>query len=227
MVNAGTPCDDGPPMKRTLAGTALVLVLAACTGDSGRELASYYDPQGRFATSLPAANDLSVTQPQPSQGGPTLLTGVVATPPQPSPSPQTGFGGGFNVAQATTEVTDQTIYQAFVVTTDTFETIEQMSLFFLTSDPAVDVVLDDRILVDEQEARLVVADVRQQGTVLSSVAAAFALGTGEPRTGFLVAAVFPPGAWDEERGDFLRVLDSFRTGLPPALAAIPMGPAGL
>jgi hypothetical protein len=219
MVNAGTPCDHGPIVRTILAAAALVLGLAACSQGSERELARYYDPEGHFATSLPAANDLSVTPPQPSQGGPTLLTGVVATPPQASPSPQPGFGGG---AVAGSETVDQTIYQAFVVTTDTFETVEQMSLFFLTGDPAIDVVLDDPVRVDGQDARLVVADVRQQGTVTASWAAAFALGTGEPRTGFLIAAVFPPGGWDDERRDFLRVLDSFRTGVPPGLAAFPM-----
>jgi hypothetical protein len=206
--------------------TALLLLLAACSGEHGREFARYYDPEGHFVTSLPAANDLVVTLPQSAPGGPALLTGVVASPPQPSPPPQTGgFGGGFNVAQAT-ETPDQTTYRALVVTTESFETVEEMSLFFLTSDPLVDVVIDDRVEIDDLPGRLVVADVRQEGAVTASVAAAFALGDGEPREGFFVAAVFPPGTWDDERADFFRVLDSFRLTVPPGLGPFPMAATG-
>ncbi|MGZ5352989.1 MAG: hypothetical protein ACXWYN_08745 [Actinomycetota bacterium] len=214
-------------MRRIVPATALLVVLAACSGDQGRELARYYDPEGHFVTSLPAANDLVVTLPQSAPGGPALLTGVVASPPQPSPPPQTagGFGRGFNLQQ-TTEMPDQTTYRALVITTESFETVEEMSLFFLTSDPLVDVVIDDPVEIDGLPGRLVVADVRQEGAVTASVAAAFALGDGEPREGFFVAAVFPPDTWNDERGDFLRVLESFELTFSPGLGAFPMGATG-
>ena len=190
----------------------------ACEGGEGRELARYYDPEGYFVTSLPAADDLVVTPPQPAVDGPELLTGVVATPPQPSPAPQPGFGRGFAVSQ--TEAPDQTVFRAFAITTDRFADLGEMGLFLLTGDPATDVQVDDDIRIDGLEGRLVVADLKQEGTVTRSVAAAFTLGIDG--TGFLVAAAFPPGGWGGERGDFLRMVESFRTRISPGLAAFPV-----
>jgi hypothetical protein len=142
----------------------------------------------------------------------------VATPPQPSPSPQTGFGGG--LAAAATETPDQTIYQALAVTSDAFSSLDEMSLFFLTGDPAMDVVVDEPVRIDGNDGRLLVADVTQGGTVTASIAAAFTLGADS--TGYVVAAVFPPDTWDDERGDFLRVLESFRGPVPPGMRALPV-----
>jgi hypothetical protein len=195
----------------------LALALAACSSGSGREFARYYDPSGYFVTNLPAANDLSVMPAQSVPSGPSVLSGVVATPPQPSPSPA---GGSPLPDIAATEAPDQTIYRAIVVTTDTFETLDEMALFFLTADPVIDVTLDDAVRIDGHEARLIVADVNQEGTVTASLAVAITLGRG--RTGFLVMAVFPPGQWEEERGDFFRVLESFRTEMPPGMETFPV-----
>ncbi|HSJ51099.1 MAG TPA: hypothetical protein VLA90_07430 [Actinomycetota bacterium] len=206
-------------MRRLIAASAATAVFSACGGGDGRELARYYDPGGYFITSLPAANELVVTPPQPALDGPGLLTGVVARPPQPSPAPQQGFGMR-GMAFSQTEVPDQTVYQAFAITTDGFEDLGDMGLFLLTADPSTDVQVDDEIRIDGLEARLVVADVKQDGAVTASVAAAFTLGS--EGTGFLVAAIFPPGQWDSERGDFFRMVDSFRTGMSPGLAAFPI-----
>jgi hypothetical protein len=206
---------------RPIAAIALTIVLAACAGDGGRELVRYYDPQGYFATSLPAADELVVTPPQPALEGPGLLTGVVARPPQPSQEPQVGFGRGLaaGAAQAQQEA-DRTVYQAFAITTGDFEDLGEMGLFLLTGDPATDVQIDDEVRIDGLEARLVVADVKQDGSVAATVAAAFTLGTDG--TGFLVAALFPPGQWDRERPDFFRMMDSFRTQISPGLAGFPV-----
>lgn len=54
----------------------------------------------------------------------------------------------------------------------------------------------------------------------SSVAAAVSLGTGGD--GYLVAAIFPSGGWDAERADFLRVLASFRAGVPLGFSTFPV-----
>jgi hypothetical protein len=216
MVNAPTPCDHDRTVKRVLATAMLAILLAACSGESGREFASYYDPEGYFATSLPAANDLAVMPAQAAPEGPSILSGVVATPPQPSPSPA---GGGLADISATQDL-DQTTYRAIVVTTDSFGSLDEMVLYFLTADPIVDVTLDEPLRIDGHEARLIVADVTQEGTTTASVAAAVTLGPAG--TGFLVIAVFPPGGWDDERGDFLRVLESFRTTLPPGIEQFPM-----
>lgn len=201
---------------RIAAMGVVAFALGACSGDDGRELARYYDERGLFTVDLPAENDIVVTQPQPAQDGPGLLTGVVSSPPAPSPQAQAGLGS----ALAPTEIPDQTIYQAFAVTAASFEDLDEMALYFLTGDPVVDVVVDDRIRVDGQVGRLVVADVRSDGEVTASVAAALTLGDG--RTGYLLAAVFPPGSWDDERSDFERVLGSFRTQVPPGLTTFPV-----
>jgi hypothetical protein len=216
MVNARTPCDHVRTVKRLVAAAFLAFLLAACSGEPGREFARYYDPEGYFVTSLPAANDLAVMPAQDAPEGPSILSGVIATPPQPSPSPA---GGGLVDVGATQDL-DQTTYRAIVVTTDSFQTLDDMALFFLTADPIVDVTLDEPLRIDGHEARLIVADVTQEGTTTASVAAAVTLGGGE--TGFLVIAVFPPGGWEGERGDFLRVLESFRTTLPPGMEQFPM-----
>lgn len=205
-------------VKRILAVAGLGLVLAACSGEGGREFARYYDPLGFFTTNLPAANSISVTPPQSGQDGPGFLTGVIATPPQPSASPQAGIGGAFNVAQ--TEPPDQTIYEAFAVTTTDFESLLDMGLFFLTGDPAVDLQMDESVMMDGLEGRLLVADVENDGQVTASVAVVLTLGEGG--TGYLLVAIFPPGEWDEERPDFLRVLDSFRVDVPPGLRTHPV-----
>jgi hypothetical protein len=190
----------------------------SCARDSGREFARYYDEQGLFALNLPAANDITVTPPQPAQSGPGLLTGVVSSPPAPSPSPASGIGGGLgDIASAEP---DQTVYQAFAVTADGFDTLDQMELYFLSGDPIVDVVIDDPARLDGNPARLIVADIDQGGEITSSVAAAMTLGDGA--TGYLVVAIFPAGGWEDERVDFERIVRSFRADVPPGLETFPV-----
>jgi hypothetical protein len=192
----------------------------ACARDSGRDFARYYDEQGLFAVNLPAANDITVTPPQPAENGPGLLSGVVSSPPAPSPSPASGaFGGGIDVAAEGEP--DQTFYQAFAVTADGFDDLDQMSLYFLTGNPIVDVTIDDPTRLDGEPGRLIVADIDRGGQVTSSVAAAMTLGDGA--TGYLIVAIFPPGGWDDERDDFERIVRSFRTDVPPGLETFPVG----
>lgn len=206
-----------PSMRRIVALAAIPLILAACSGSSGRALARYYDPGGRFSTNLPAANDITVASPQPGGTGPGILAGVIAAPPQPSPSPSTSLGAP-NFAQS--QPSDQTIYEAFVVTTDTFPTVSAMTLYYLTSDPAIDVQVEQNVKVGGSAGRLVVANVTRSGSTTASLAAAMSL--GHAGTGYLVAAIFPPGQWDHERDDFLRVLASFRPNVPPGLGTFPL-----
>ena len=209
-------------MKRVptlLVSLIALLPCVACAKDSGREFARYYDEQGMFALNLPAANDITVTPPQPAESGPGLLTGVVSSPPAPSPSPASGaFGGGIDVAAQGEP--DQTIYQAFAVTADGFDDLDQMALYFLTGNPIVDVAVDDPTRVDGEPGRLIVADIVRSGEVTSSVASAMTLGDGA--TGYLIVAIFPPGGWDDERDDFERIVRSFRTDVPPGLETFPV-----
>jgi hypothetical protein len=209
-------------MKRLplLAAVTGVLLLGGCSQDEGRDLARYYDEQGLFTVDLPAENELVVTPPQPAHEGPGLLTGVVSSPPAPSPQAQPGLGS----ALTPTEQTDQTIYQAFAVTSDDFEDLDEMALYFLTGDPIVDVAVDRHAQLDGETARLVVADIRSEGEVTATVAVAVTLGDG--RTGYLVAAIFAPGSWEDERSDFERVLRSFRAQVPPGLTTFPVAAEG-
>jgi len=205
---------------RALPISLIALVLfAACAREQSRDFERYYDDQGLFTVNLPEANDITVTPPQAAgQGGAGLLAGVVSSPPAPSPTPAPAFGGGLGVDS--TQQTDQTIYQAFAVTTDSFDDLDQMALYFLTGDPVVDVVIDNPTELDGDPGKLVVADVRNGGQVNASVAAAMTLGDGS--TGYLIAAVFPPGGWDGERGDFERVVESFNSHVPPGFDTFPV-----
>ena len=208
-------------MQKVPLRAAFLIVLGAltaCSNDPAREFARYYDEEGLFTLNLPAANDVTVTQPQTGQEGPDLLTGVVSSPPAPSPSPASAFGGGFGGAAE--EPPDQVVYQAFAVASQGFEDLDEMALFFLTSDPVIDVVIDDRAKMGGDDARLIVADVTNGGDVTAGVAAAMTLGDGE--TGYLIAAVFPPGGWDSEQADFQRIVESFRSNVPPGLRTFPV-----
>jgi len=209
------------PMRRVptlLVSLIILLPCVACAHDSGREFARYYDEQGLFTLNLPAANEITVTPPQPAERGPGFLTGVISSPPAPSPSAASGAFGGIDVAAQGEP--DQTVYRAFAVTADGFDDLDQMALRFLTGDPIVDVVIDDPTRVDGDPARLIVADIDQAGEVTASVAAAMTLGDGA--TGYLILAVFPPGGWDEERDDFELIVRSFRTNVPPGLETFPV-----
>ena len=108
---------------------------------------------------------------------------------------------------------DQTIYQAFAVTADGFDDLDQMALYFVTGNPIVDVTIDDPTRVDRDPGRLIVADIDQGGEVTSSVAAAMTLGDGSDRLSD--RRDLPPGGWDDERDDFERIVRSFRTDVPP------------
>jgi hypothetical protein len=214
-------------MRRTVLralGPVLVtaLALAACVSAKERQLAFYYDPQRLFSTRLPAANEIRAVPPEAASGGPRVLSGVISLPPVPSPSPQSPFGGlGSGLAQQVTP-SDRTVYEVFAVTTDAFADLDAMAVAVITGDPSVDVRGERAVRMDGLPARLVVADIVRGGETLSSVAVAMTL--GERGTGYLLLAIFPPGQWETEEPDFLRVLGSFRTETPPPVWTYPLAP---
>lgn len=224
MVNALPGCDHEAVRRTVLLVLALGLGLTACASAKDRDLARYYDPERLFSTRLPAANTISVVPPQPVQDGPTVLSGVISEPPLPSPSPQAQFGGiGSGLAQSTAPA-DRTIYEAFAVTTDVFDGLPDMSLYFITGDPTIDLREQRPIEIAGTPGRLVVVDAVRDGQVRASLAVAMSLGSGG--TGYIIAAIFPPGQWDAEEPDFLRVVDSFRTEVPPVLRTYPLTDEG-
>jgi hypothetical protein len=209
-------------MRRTVIATALAaMALLACSTGKNRDFARYYDPEGLFSANLPAANDIAVAPSEPPSQGPSVLTGVVSTPPAPSPSPSSAFGGGLtDLTAQTTQPQDQTVYEALAVTTGTFQDLPQMALAFLTGNPVVDVQIEQEMRVGGNAGELIVADVVRQGQKVAGVAAAFTL--GQQGVGYIVLAIFPPGDWTNERSDFLKVVASFRPGVPPGMRAFPL-----
>ncbi|HET7870153.1 MAG TPA: hypothetical protein VFM85_07540 [Actinomycetota bacterium] len=209
-------------MRRTAIATAMAAVaLVACSTGRNRDFARYYDPEGLFSANLPAANDVVVESSEPTSQGSSVLTGVVSTPPAPSPSPSSAFGGGLtDLAGETSGPQDQTVYGALAVTTGTFEGLPQMALTFLTGDPMVDVQIEDEMPLGGMAGELIVADIVRDDQKVSGVAAAFTL--GRQGVGYIVLAIFPPGDWANERSDFLKVAGSFRPGVPPGMRAFPL-----
>lgn len=209
-------------MRRTAIATAMAaMALVACSTGKNRDFARYYDPEGLFSANLPAANDIAVAPSEPPSQGPSVLTGVVSTPPAPSPSPSSAFGGGLtDLAAQTTEPQDQTVYEALAVTTGTFQDLPQMALAFLTGNPIVDVQVEEEMRLGGNAGELIVADVVRQGQKVAGVAATFTL--GQQGVGYIVLAIFPPGDWANERSDFLKVVASFRPGVPPGMRAFPL-----
>jgi hypothetical protein len=52
------------------------------------------------------------------------------------------------------------------------------------------------------------------------LAAAFTL--GRQGVGYIVAAIFPAGDWNNQRSDFLKVVSSFQAEVPPGLRTFPL-----
>ena len=213
-------------MNRVLATAAVIsLLLAACSGSKGRDFERYYDPQGSFSTDLPVGNDVTQAPAQPgASGAPGLVAGVVSQPPQPSPSPASQFGGGLSSITQQQAAADQTTYEVFAVTTDSFQNVSQMVLYFLTGDPAIDVQIEQPLRFAGGDGTLVVANASRSGQTTAAIAAAFTLGTGG--TGYIVAAIFPPGDWEKERSDFEKIVASFTAAVPPGVQTIPLVTGG-
>lgn len=207
-------------LRAIVSGLALGLALAACASPKERELLRYYDPEHLFSARLPAANTISVLPPQQVEEGPSLLSGVISQPSLPSPSPPSRFGGiGEGLGQPPTPP-DRTVYEALAVSTETFDDLQDMALFFITGDPSIDVREQRDVRIDGLPGLLVVADSVQGGEARAGVAVAMTL--GREGTGYVLAAIFPPGQWEAEEPDFLRVLSSFRVETPPLLRTYPL-----
>lgn len=207
-------------LRRLLAMTAVVVsvIASGCGGTSSsptREFVRYHDPNGVFIADLPATHTLTASEPRAEgQTAPGILAGVVAEPPG-VPTPSSGIGRGIALSASP----DRTSFQVIVLTSGGFASLDEMVLSYLTADPLIDVREERPVLVGGDAGRLLVADVRSEGAATAGIAAAFSLGHGG--TGVILASVFPPGTWDAERADFLRLLRSFRTDLSPGELALP------
>jgi hypothetical protein len=197
-----------------LLGT-LVVLLSACSGGARRPLERYYDPNGLFSAELPAANDVTVVQPQNSSSGPSVLSGVFSSPPSTSPSP----GGTAALGAGTAVQSDQTVYRIFVITGDTFASPEDLSLVQM-SDPSADLKTQESTAIGGHDGLLVVADYKASDAGPAfSAASGFLLSGG---VGYWIFAAFPAGGWGGEQADFMSVLRSFRIDVPPGVPLAPL-----
>jgi hypothetical protein len=215
----GNPLWEDSPVRRTAGLAFLSLLVAACGAPSGRDLVRYHDPGAVFTALVPAGAAITVLEPRrATASSPGVLAGYLAEPPaQATPSPAGGLGGGLALSQT---AEDRTTFQALVVTTEGFSSIDDMTLYFLTGDTTFDVRLSRPIRVAGEAGRLIVADYVEGGSPVAGVAGAFSLGSDG--VGYLLAAIFPAGTWEAERDDFLAMVRAFSVRVPPQEAALPV-----
>jgi hypothetical protein len=201
-----------------LLPVGVALLLAGCSGRSGRPLERYYDPQGQFSAELPAANTVQVLQPQSGTSGPSLVTGVSSVPASPSPSAQS-VGDLSGLGAGTTTSSDQTQFDVLVIGNGSYQTPQDVALLQL-QDPAADLKVQQQITIGGRRGLLIVADYAATGTTPAySVASGFTL---NGPLAYWIRAVFPQGQWSSEEAGFLEMLRSFRTSVAPGvpLAAV-------
>jgi hypothetical protein len=201
-----------------LLPVGVALLLAGCSGRSGRPLERYYDPQGQFSAELPAANTVQVLQPQSGTSGPSLVAGVSSVPASPSPSAQS-VGDLSGLGAGTTTSSDQTQFDVLVIGNGSYQTPQDVALLQL-QDPAADLKVQQQITIGGRRGLLIVADYAATGTTPAySVASGFTL---NGPLAYWIRAVFPQGQWSSEEAGFLEMLRSFRTSVAPGvpLAAV-------
>jgi hypothetical protein len=210
-------------MRRLGLAIVLMVALAACSSGSSVATRRYYDPSGLFSARLPAANDLLVMPKQSVEGSAPLLSGVLAIPPQASPSPSNQpFSGG--VTPVTQQ--DTAIYAVFAVKASAAKSIGQFATSLLSGTVGPSLVMQQRISADGLQGLLAVVDHHDDTNPANDYtdASAFFL---QGDVGYWLRELFPPGQWGERREAFLLILRSFRPSVPPGLPAVPLGRPGL
>src|SRR5437588_4803864 len=227
MVGRSTPkTDNGSLVRRLLPIVSLFLALVACSSAGSVATTRYYDPDGLFTAQLPADTDLQVMPRQKVEGGPSLLSGVLATPAQPSPQPsnQPFAGGGI---QPVTTQQDSAIYAVFAVKAGGSTSLTQLANSLLTGTLSPDLVSQQRISAGGLQGLLAVVDHRDDtdpSRIVYTDASGFFL---DGTVGYWVRELFPPGQWGDRRDAFLRILRSFRPTVPAGLPAVPLVRPGL
>jgi hypothetical protein len=210
-------------MRRVLPLLAVLATLAACSNGQSVTTQRYYDPAGLFSTRLPAANDLLVMPKQAIEGNAPLLSGVLAIPPQASPSPSTQpFGGGI---QPVTQQ-DTAIYGVFVVRAAGVNSVGDLATTLLTGTMGPNLVSQRLISAGRLQGLLAVVDHHDDTNSANDYtdASAFFL---KGRVGYWIRELFPPGQWDQRRDTFMEILRSFRPTVPAGLPGVPLGRPGL
>ena len=200
-------------MSKVFIVAAAAALLSAC-GRTTPVLERYYDPRGYFSADFPAENVLQVIPPQEGAGAQEVVSGVASIPNQQSPQAGAGAFGGLPQPGAFSEQ-QGSVFVVYVLQARGLASVEDLAELH-TDAPGADVKLEEPIRVGGRPGVLVVADHEAQGASYSQ-ASAFVL---EGDAGYWIAALFPQGAWEEEREGFLRLLRTFRTEVPPAITAL-------
>ena len=219
MAGRRRPALTRSPLRSIALALALPLAVVAC-GGGGRELVAYHDPEGYFSIALPVGHDLMPSTPQEGPSGPGLLAGVTAEPPAAAAS---ALGATSTFVTAPTG--DETRFQVLVVSGETFRSVGDLALYFLTGDPGFDVIDQRASELGGLPARLIAGTASEDGVETVGVAAVFAL-SPDGSIAYVVASVFRPGGWPGERDDLLAVAAAFRTAVPPGFGSIPYVAAG-
>jgi hypothetical protein len=144
-------------MRRLPPALALGLTLAACSSGTSTATERYYDPAGLFSARLPAANDILVMPKQRVENSEPLLSGVLALPPQASPSP-----GALSVGTQPVTQQDTAIYAVFAVQTKAATSAADLGGKLLGSTITPTILSQRRIVAGGLHGVLAVADHRDQ-----------------------------------------------------------------
>jgi hypothetical protein len=212
-------------VKRRLVPVAVAALglLAGCSSSTPLTTQRYYDPGGFFSAQLPSANQLVVMPVQKISTELDLLSGVVALPQTPSPSPSQAFGGNA-LGQPATQ-TDTAWYSVAAVKAKGIANVTDLASKLLGETVNPKLEAQQRVIVDGLPGLLVVANhTNDAGDPDYSDASAFFL---YQDVGFWVRELFPYGEWDTRSHGFRQVMQSFQPGVPAGVVAVPLVQPGL
>ena len=196
---------------RTVGAAVAAALLAAGCGGGDADTVRYHDPERWFSADFPGDHVLSPIPPAEDGGGLSVLSGVVAAPPQET-QPAVGIGFG-----AQTETFDFAIYQILAVDTASVGSLDDFAALHASLSTTTDVRYRDHVTLGGRDALLVVGD-HTEGANEFGAASVF---TTFPNVAFWVIAVFPPGEWAGRSEAFFELVRSFRIGTPVGLGAVP------
>ena len=198
------------PGRRTVGAALAVALLTAGCGDDA-DTVRYHDPERWFSADFPGDHVLSPIPPAEDGGELSVLSGVVAAPPQET-QPAVGIGFG-----AQTETFDFAVYQILAVDTASVGSLDDFAALHASWSTTTDVRYRDHVTLAGRDALLVVGD-HTEGANEFGAASVF---TTFPNVAFWVIAVFPPGEWAGRSEAFFELVRSFRIGTPVGLGAVP------
>lgn len=199
---------------RTVGAAVAAALLAGGCGDADPGTIRYHDPQRWFSADFPRDHVLSPIPPAEDGGQLTVLSGVVAAPPQEA---QPGVGIGIGIG-AQAQTFDFAVYQILAVETSSVGSLDDFAALHGSLSTTTDVRYRDHVTLAGRDALLVVGDHTSDGVDEFGAASVF---TTYPNVAFWVMAVFPPGEWEGRREAFFEVIRSFRIGAPVGLGAVP------